>query len=189
LAMLPEVTYLLAFSPDAVPDGKFHKLSVRLASAGGRSVQARPGYFAVMEAPAPSVPERRLDREVLADAVMNEVPANLTARSGMVDGDKPGLVGMVHIDLKRMPQTGGSKHLSFVAALLDERGGFVTGREGALDLALKGTTLARLANDGLNVRLQIEARPGTYRLRFVIEDASEGKFTASTQFVTVNQNP
>lgn len=43
LAMLPEVTYLLAFSPDAVPDGKFHKLSVRLTSGDGRSLQARPG--------------------------------------------------------------------------------------------------------------------------------------------------
>lgn len=187
LAMLPEVTYLLAFSPDSVPDGKFHKLSVRLTSADGRSVQARPGYFAVMDAPAPPAPERRLDREVLADTVMHEVPASLTARSGKVDGDKPGLIGVVHFDLKRIPQISGTKHLTFIAALLDERGGFVTGREGVVDLALKGTTLARLADDGINVRLQIEAPPGTYRLRFVIEDASDGKLTASTQAVTVDR--
>jgi VWFA-related protein len=191
LAMLPEVTYLLAFSPDSVPDGKFHKLGVRLTNADGRSVQARPGYFAVMDAPAPPVPERRLDREVLADTVMNEVPANLTARSGKVDGDKPGLIGVLHFDLKQMPRlfdsSNGIKHLTFIAALLDERGGFVTGREGVVDLALKGTTRMRLANDGINVRLQIEAPPGTYRLRFVIEDASEGKLTASIQAVSVDR--
>ena len=35
LAMLPEVTYLLAFSPDAAPDGKFHRIGVRLTSARG----------------------------------------------------------------------------------------------------------------------------------------------------------
>lgn len=134
----------------------------------------------------------RLDREVLADSVMNEVPANLTARSGKVDGDKPGLIGVLHFDLKQMPPLKGSgsgpKRLTFVAALLDEQGGFVTGREGVVDLALKETTVVRLANDGLNVRLQIEAPPGTYRLRFVIEDASEGKVTASTQAVIVERS-
>jgi VWFA-related protein len=189
LATLPEVTYLLAFSPDAVPDGKFHKLSVRLTSADGRSVQARPGYFAVMDEPAPAARERRLDREVLANTVMNEVPADLTARSGKGEDGKPGLIGMLHFDLKRMPGIGAAKRLTFIAALFDDRGGFVTGREGIVDLALKGSTLARLANDGLNVRVQIEAAPGTYHLRFVIEDASAGKLTASTQAVTVAGNP
>ncbi len=193
LAMLPEVTYLLAFSPDAVPDGKFHRIGVRLTSGEGRSVQARPGYFAVMDAPAAAAPERRLDREVLAGTVMSEVPANLTARPGLVEGDKPGLIGVVHFDLKQMPRLkdsgSGPKRLTFIAALVDDQGAFVAGREGVVDLALKGTTLARLANEGLNVRIQMVAPLGTYRLRFVIEDASEGKLTASTQAVTVERIP
>ena len=193
LARLPEVTYLLAFSPDAVPDGKFHRIGVRLTRADGRSVQVRPGYFAVMDAPAPPAPERRLDREVLAGTVVSEVPAGLTVRPGLVEGDKPGLSGVVHFDLKQMPRLNGSgsgpKRLTFIAALLDEQGGFVTGREGVVDLALKGTTLARLANDGLNVRIQMQAPPGTYRLRFVIEDTSEGKLTASSQTVLIERKP
>lgn len=193
LAMLPEVTYLLAFSPDAVPDGKFHRIGVRLTRGEGRSVQARPGYFAVMDEPAAAAPERRLDREVLAGTVMDNVPASLVPLPSGLDGGSTGLSALLHFDLRQMPRLkasgSGPKRLTFIAALLDEQGDFVAGREGVVDLALKETTLARLANDGLNVKIQMVAPPGTYRLRFVIEDTSEGKLTASTQAVTVERIP
>src|SRR5450759_903318 len=54
LAALPEITYVLGFAPDPVPDGKYHKLSVRLTDANRYSVQARSGYFAIKEAPVNS---------------------------------------------------------------------------------------------------------------------------------------
>ena len=108
----------------------------------GRSVQARPGYFAVMDEPAAAAPERRLDREVLAGTVMSDVPASLDPLPGWAgwrqDRD---LTALLHFDLRQMPRLkdfgSGPKRLTFIAALVDEQGGFVAGREGAVDLALK----------------------------------------------------
>ena len=46
LGMVPEVSYLLAFSPQDASDGKYHDLKVRLRPRNNYVIQARPGYWA-----------------------------------------------------------------------------------------------------------------------------------------------
>jgi VWFA-related protein len=49
-AQIPEVTYVLSFSPsDVKMDGKFHALKVTVSSRHGLEIQARRGYFANAE--------------------------------------------------------------------------------------------------------------------------------------------
>jgi VWFA-related protein len=189
LGALPEVTYLLGFTPDSVPDGKYHKLSVRLTSARGYSLQARPGYYA-MQADTPlSSPERRIDREALLRSSFQEVPVSLAVLPRDPESSGTGLTALLHIDLKQLPfldQSGArTQKLAFIAALLDEEGTFVAGREGSIDFALKEDTFQKSASEGLNVRAEIEAPAGTYRLRFVVEESVKGGITASNQSVTV----
>jgi len=90
------------------------------------------------------------------------------------------------VDLNRLPLLARSgthtQKVTFIAALLDAQGNLVAGREGVLELALKEATLARLKQEGVNVRIGLDAPPGTYRLRFVAETAG-GKLTATTQEV------
>lgn len=189
LAVLPEITYVLGFAPDPVPDGKFHKLSVRLTAANRYSVQARPGYFAPKEAPVASIPERRIDREVLGAAVLRELPAKLSTRAGTLDNDKSGVAMAVSLDLKqlRFAERSGSRtqKITFVAALLDEQGVFVTGRESVIDMAFKESTYARLLEQGVNAVVQLEAPPGIYRLRCVVEEAGESRVSTFTERVEI----
>ncbi len=189
LAVLPEITYVLGFAPDPVPDGKFHKLSVRLTAANRYSVQARPGYFAPKEAPVASIPERRIDREVLGAAVLTELPSRLTTRAGALDNGKTGVAMAVSLDLKqlRFAERSGARtqKITFIAALLDEQGVFVTGRESVIDMAFKESTYARLLEQGVNAAVQLEAPPGIYRLRCVVEEAGESRVSTFTERVEI----
>jgi len=63
------------------------------------------------------------------------------------------------------------QRLSFIGMLLDDRGVPVTGTEGAIDLALKDESMARLKNDGINASMTLGALPGHYRVRVVVEEA------------------
>ena len=191
LAMLPEVTYLLGFAPDALPDGKHHRLDLRLTNSSGRSVQARPGYYAVADDPGPPEPPRQLDQEVHAATILSAVPASLAPLPGGSNAVGTGLAALLHIDLRQLPLLDKSgirtQQLKFIAALLDGQGNFVVGREGVVELALRESTFNRLLGAGVNVRLHIAAPPGSYRLRFVTEAANQGSLTASTQPVIVEQ--
>ncbi len=189
LAVLPEITYVLGFTPDPVPDGKYHKLSVRLTAANRYSVQARPGYFAPKEAPVNPPPERRIDREVLTTTLSRELPAKLSTRAGTLDNGKTGVMMAVSLDLKQLRFTERSgaltQQITFVAVLLDEQGVFVTGRESVIDMAFKEGTYARLLEQGVNAVVRLEAPPGIYRLRGVVEEAGENRLSSFTERVEI----
>ncbi|SPE30952.1 hypothetical protein SBA6_1350009 [Candidatus Sulfopaludibacter sp. SbA6] len=50
-----------------------------------------------------------------------------------------------------------------------------------MELALTDATFARLAVTGLNARLTLEAPPGAYRLREVIQEAVDGRIATTLQ--------
>ena len=189
LAALPEVTYVLGFTPDSTPDEKYHKLSVRLTSARGYAVQARPGYYASKDEASGWGAERRIDREVLSANQWNQVPVSISARPAKLDTGGTGLLAVLHADVAQLPFTlrGGAREqkLNFIVALLDEQGNFVMGTEGAIDFALEEDTYAKLAPNGLNTKLLLEAPPGRYRLRLIVEEAGRGRITTSTKPVEV----
>jgi hypothetical protein len=190
LAVLPEITYVLGFAPDPIPDGKYHRLSVKLTAANRYSVQARPGYFAPKEEPAMATPERRIDREILSVDALRELPAKASARVGNLDNGKTGVLAAVSLDIKqlRFAERSGTRtqQITFILALLDERGVFVTGRESVIDMELKQSTYARLLEQGVNAVVQIEAPPGTYRLRGVVVEAGEGRVSTFTQSIEIH---
>jgi VWFA-related protein len=189
LAVLPEITYVLGFAPDPVPDGKYHKLSVRLTAAKRYSVQARPGYFAPKEPPAAANPERRIDREVLAITELRDLPAKLSARAGALDNGKTGVVAALSVDLKQLnfrTESGvRTQQITFIAALLDGKGNFVIGRESVIDMAFKESTYTRFLEQGVNAAVQLEASPGIYSLRGVVEEASERRVSTFTQSIEI----
>lgn len=187
LGMIPELTYELAFSPGAIPhDAKYHKLKVRVASAGKVLVQARPGYFA----PPPDNSARAIAEQM--DAAMRAD----TAQSGLAAeiGWKPAPGGervYLRLDPTHLPfveQKGRRRlRLQFVAGLFNQQGEFVTGKQGAMDLALTPATYQRLAAQGLGVNLDLTAPPGAYRLRVVAAELNTGHLFAATQPVILSK--
>jgi VWFA-related protein len=188
LGMVPETMYLLSFTPSGVlADGRFHSLKVRLAAGKRYSLQARLGYTAPSaNAAAPVSPPTKLDSEVMASDTIADLPAVLTweQRAG-----PPGLTMVAHLDIGRLHFESGqdrrAKKLTLVAVLLDSRGAFVTGKRSELELSFTEATFAQLAKTGLSVVMTLEAPPGSYSVRALVQDALEDKMTAAGGAVEV----
>jgi VWFA-related protein len=184
LGMVPEVSYLLAFAPDESPNGRYHRLKVKLKTPNHNSLQARPGYFAAVKRPAPAVTERRIDREFLSTAMLDEVPASFVMQPGKLPGGEAALQVQLRVDIARLRfDVKGDRHtqkLTLVAALLDSRGNYVVGKEGRLEFTLKDATFRQWTLEGFSATLTLPAAPGQYTLRVAVEEGLDGRVTAST---------
>ena len=190
LAAVPETTYLLAFRPDAEgAAGKYHKLKVRLTAGNHGYVQTRPGYFAPASPTSdPKAEPRKLDQEALAVDALAEIPVQLAGRLSKTIQGNPALSLVIHVDLAKLkftPRDGRqTQKLAFIGALMDANGNMVAAKEGAMDLALKPESLARMQASGVNATLTLSAPAGPYRVRIVVQEA-EGKIAALSQTVDI----
>ena len=182
LGMVPETMYVLGFSPSGVAaDGRFHSLKVRLAAGQRYSLQARLGYAASSaNAAAPVSPPSKLDSEAMASDTIADLPVRFTWEQW---AGPPGITMVAHLDFDRLHfetrQDRRRQKLTLVGVLLDSRGGFVTGKRSELDLNLTDATFARYAKAGFTVSMTLQAPPGSYSVRGVVEDALDGKLTAA----------
>jgi VWFA-related protein len=188
LTEVPEVSYLLGFSPPA-PDGKFHNLKVQVPGGKGYSIQARKGYTSEKES-APRE-ERKIDREVFTTTLVNDAPVSLdlTLEPNVAGGNI--LRAVYHVGVKALPfvdQSGvKADKLSFLLVVLDKDGNFISGEQGAMEFALKQATFERLRDTRLDasLRLEMPSRAGTYRLRVLIEEANGGKMTEAMKVMNL----
>jgi VWFA-related protein len=189
LASVPETTYLLAIHPDLEgAAGKYHKLKVRLTSKSSDYVQTRPGYFAPSNAPSTAPEGRPLDKQLLTSDVLNAIPIQLSARTGKTEKGDPTVSMLIHVDLATLKFTQHEdrhvQRLMFIGALLDSSGKTIAAKEGAMELALKDDTLARLTASGVNAGLTFAAPAGPYTIRVVVQDA-DGKMASQNQTVEI----
>ena len=185
LGVMPSVTYLLGFPPDE--DGEYHKIKVELKNAGRRIVLVRPGYFAPAKGstdqPIPAADT--IDSEMRGSAEKTDLPAVTTEKFGTAASGSPQLTLQTHVDIQKLtfqPQQDRQvQKLTFVAALYDSQGNFVTGKQAEMTLALKSESFDRLSKSGINGVMQLEAPSGAYRLRMVVQEAVHGAMTATSK--------
>jgi VWFA-related protein len=187
LGLAPEISYVLGFSPGSAPDGKYHKLKVRLKTPGQHEVQARPGYYATIPPSLPAA-ERRIDKEVLSLSAVDEVASRVAAESVETPGGDTALRVTLHLDVQRLrfATVAGVRmlKLTFIAVLFNEHSAYVAGKEGQAEFALKEETFNRLTS-GLDTKLTLVAPPGKYRLRSVVQEGTEGRLSAASQEVEI----
>ena len=142
LGLAPEYSYSIGFEPAGSADDKFHAIKVKLKSGEARTLQYRSGYFAAAQRPAETV-ERRIDREVLADTILNEVPGTFTASPARTEDNQPGVRLVLHLDLRkiRFRVENGVRHqkVTWIVTLFDN-GVYAGGRESSVEFALKDAT-------------------------------------------------
>jgi VWFA-related protein len=188
MAAAPEVSYLLTFSPgDLKRNGASHTLKVKVANSHGMTITARRGYIA----PGPNLTPSEKKKGQLDSAVTNtDIQTTLLTQlstdvSHSVTGDPTLKVG-IHVDANKLPyQTQGDRkveRLIFITALFDEQNHFLTGVQGAMDLRLKPETMSSISAQGLDAKLSVQAAPGNYRLRQVVQEVGDGRIT------TINRN-
>jgi VWFA-related protein len=187
LGLLPDCMYLLGFDP--ADDGKYHKIKVELKNVSHDFLQVRPGYFAPGKASAeqPSAANKAddIDTEIRGSAEKSDLPATITEKFGTASSGNPQLTIQTHIDIQKLlfdqQQDRHVQKLTFVAALFDPRGKFVTGKQADMELALKPESFDRLSKTGINGVMQLEAPAGPYRLRVVVQEAFHGRMSATTK--------
>ncbi len=187
LGMQPEVSYLMAVSPDVL-DGKYHHLKVGLANNKGHlTVQARKGYVASPRTPASQpAPPRRLDTEVFTTSLLADAPVTVYVTPEKSPDGKPVAHLTFHVEIAKAQfheQEGARKQqYRMIAALFNAEGVFVTGVEAQLQLALKPETYQKGLNGGLNADMRIEVPGGSYRMRTVIVEGDDnGRYATAAQ--------
>ncbi|HKW90111.1 MAG TPA: VWA domain-containing protein [Candidatus Acidoferrales bacterium] len=193
LAAAPGTEYLLGFAPESGKlNGAFHKLKVEVNTPGKLFVQARPGYFAptkeTKEASGPT-PDEKIDAEVSRIQERSDFPLSISEKPGADSKGNKELNVQTHVDIQKLPfETQQDRHveeLTFVASLFNAEGKLVTGKEAQIELALKPESFERFSKSGINGGMSLEAPPGKYRLRVVVQEAVKGEMSAVSQDVQI----
>ncbi len=118
-------------------------------------------------------------------AEKTDVPVTVTEKFAASATGGSQLTIQTHVDIQKLafqPQQDRQvQKLTFVAALFDPQGNFVTGKQAEMSLALKHESFDRLAKSGINGVMQLEAPAGAYRLRMVVQEAVHGAMSTTTK--------
>jgi len=188
---LPEVAYLLSFSPENLKyDGKYHKLSVQLVNGRGLSVQARKGY----NAPSSATDSEHAVKEDLQEAVFSpeerkDLPLEVETQFFMTTPTDGQLSVMTRVDLNGVHLHKEQQHnideLAMVTALFDNNGNLLEGQEKIVNLRLQDATLNSLLRKGLQIVWHFKVKPGTYVIREVVRDDGSGGITSLSRTVEI----
>jgi hypothetical protein len=55
-----------------------------------------------------------------------------------------------------------------------------------MDLSLKDSTLTQISSQGVDAKLSLQAPPGNYRLRQVVEEIATGRVTAISRPIVIH---
>jgi VWFA-related protein len=188
LGIAPAYAYVLGFPPSE--DGKYHKVKVELKNGSHNFIQVRPGYFApTTKSSAPLTSEDKLDAEILASDDRTDLPATFTEETTATGSGNRQLTIQSHVDIQKLPfELQKDRHvekLTFVAALFNAQGQFITGKEADMDLALMPASFDRFSKTGISGAMSLEALIGTYRLRTVVQEAVHGDIAASSKEIQI----
>lgn len=197
LGVLPETSYILAMRPDA-GDTKYHRLRIQLnnvqlsAAAGGNQVQARSGFFPLVKGAAAETAEsqeirEKVDQQIVSMQPVADFPSTVGVQYNKLANGNTGVQVVLHVDLKAVPfgtlKDKRTQKLTLVAAILDQTGKLITGREGQMDFAVSEAKYKSLVESGVTLTLNLETPPGTYRLSTVAE--AQGKLSSTLNAIQV----
>ena len=187
---VPEVSYLLAFTPEALRfDGKFHQIKVTLATKG-YTVQARRGFFAPKHGQTPEEAAKQdIEEAVFSQEERQGVPIELQLqyfKSNAVDA-KLSVLTRVDVTRVRFEKTEDRNlgNLTVVAALFDRNGNFISGNQESVGLRLKDATLEKLSHSGMTVKMGFDVKPGGYIVRLVVRDSKASLLSARNGVIEI----
>ena len=137
--------------------------------------------------PRRSSARSRLDEAVFSGQALREIPAAVNLSAGPPkDGSVPISIA-ISVNLSRLQFTTANychnQQLVFLTTLLDTKGGFLTGKESIMDLALTDQKLASLQKDGLKAVATLNAPAGIHQVRTIVREGMKGSLAASTTVV------
>ncbi|HUI82593.1 MAG TPA: VWA domain-containing protein [Candidatus Binatia bacterium] len=190
LALPPEFSYLLAFSPqDLKLDGRYHKLKVTLKPPASGAIQARKGYYAPKGSGNPSEQAKQaIEDEVFSQEEVRDIPVELYTRFFKPDQEDAKLSVVVRMDIRhvhfRKVDGRNSNDMTVVSALFDRNGNFLSGTQKLVQLRLKDATLASRLGSGITLKSSFDVKPGSYVVRLVVR-GEDGQLAAQNSAVEI----
>jgi len=187
---IPEYSYVLGFSPQNLKyDGRFHKLTVKLANSSKLTLQARKGYYAPKQAPnAEEQAEQEIEEALLSREEMHDLPVELKTRFFKPTDLEAKLDVIAQIDVKQMhfrkADGRNNQNLTVAAALFDHNGVFIAGDKKIVEMRLKDETLERKLDRGVTLKTSFDVKPGSYLVRLVVRD-TEGQLSAENGAIEI----
>jgi hypothetical protein len=168
----------------------FHTLKVKMPGRQDVSIAARPGYFALSkEQAAPGTKFQKLNKEVMSSETLSEISAEATTVSGTLATGEPALRVTVHVPGRSMQFKKENKRhmerLIFVIALFDMQDHYLGGNQVVMDMKLKDAAHTNIARDGVDSKSTLQAPPGKYHLREVVQEVVGGKISAISRTVEI----
>ncbi len=180
---VPEVSYLLGFTPVSRPDDKYHELKVKLSAAGNYTLQSRAGYFYAEKKDEGSTAQERINREAFTRDQLAQIPVVVHASPHAAGKGPATILVVVSVDVSglKFATRGGRKvqQLTFLTLLEDCTGNLIAGKEAIMDLYLKPKTLARFKTEGLHATLTFPAPKAPYQIREVVRDTVQDHIAAA----------
>jgi VWFA-related protein len=188
---VPEVTYLLAFTPEALKfDGKFHQIKVTLATKDKFMIQARRGFFAPKHGQTPEeVAKQDIEEAVFSQEERLGVPIELQLQYYKSDAVDAKLSVLMRVDVTRVrfEKADGRNlgNLTVVTALFDRNGNFISGNQENVGLRLKDATLEKLSHSGMTLKMGFDVKPGGYIVRLVVRDSKAAVLSAKNGVIEI----
>ncbi len=196
-------SYILAFAPkDLKPDGKFHQLKVTLAEkVSAYSIQARRGYFASRNEAEAKAGTREVEASSATDQVQEQIretllsktesaqfPVVLDAKVSEGQGETHELSLLSRVDPQSLHLQKEGDHnldtLTFVFGVFDQKENLVIAQQRHANVDVADGQLAEFLKAGMNVGMDFQLKPGSYRIREVVTD-SEQRLTALSRNVDI----
>ncbi len=191
LGMMPEVSYVLGFSPqNEKMDGHFLTLKVTLSDKRDYAVQARRGYYAPKNEEDPQEAENQEMKDALVSRdEINDLALTLQTQY-FKTGDGGARVSVVsHIGLKdlrfRLADGRHNNELKIATVVFDDNGNYVTSSGKIVKLLLLDSAFDGWRSTGLMVKSSFDLKPGKYLIRQVVRDSEGAQMAARNGILSI----
>jgi VWFA-related protein len=191
IGSLPEVYYVLAFSPQNMKfDGNYHKIKVNLTSKTKYTIQSRQGYYAP-EKPVDPVAQAKeeIEQAIFSQDEVRELPVEVHTQFFKVNDTQAKLSVLTRLDVRLMhfrKENGRNlNNLTLVTVLFDRDGKYLAGREKRVEFRLRDPSFDQLSQSGITSKTMFDVPPGTYTIRQVVRDSEGAQLSALNRRVDI----
>ena len=191
LGMVPEVSYVLGFSPqNERMDGHFHALKVMLTGKLKYAIQARRGYYAPKKVDDPQEAEKlEMQEAAFSRDEIYDLALTLQTQYFKTPDGGARLSVVSHIGLKDLRfRIADGKHyneLNIATVIFDDNGNYVTNLGKIIKLRLLDSAFEKWCSTGLTVKSGFDLKPGKYLIRQVIREYEGAQMAARNGVVVI----
>jgi len=120
---------------------------------------------------------------------MNEIPMTLGYNYSIEDDSTYSVSFVTNANIRgvQFPEEDSRRRnlISFVLVAFDEHGNYISGLEKSVDFRLLENSYRSLKDRGLTARVEIKLPQGTYRIKAVVRENSQGKVGSITKGIEI----